>query len=60
MKGIGAWLAAQRFDLLALAGAGSLGGGVWAQWGQPWAWMLWGVLALAVFVNHGLSLRRGA
>lgn len=37
-----------RWILVEVAGAGLLGGGVWAQWGAPWALMLWGALLLAV------------
>lgn len=42
MKPLDAWL------LVEVAGAALLGGGVWAQWGAPWACMLWGALLLAL------------
>ncbi len=42
-----------RWTLVELAGAGLLGGGVWAEWGAPQACMLWGVLLLAVVALRG-------
>lgn len=50
---VGAMLARARkhvdvWLLVELAGAGLLGGGVWAKWGAPWACMLWGLLLLGL------------
>ena len=42
-----------RWTLVELAGAGLLGGGVWAEWGAPWACMFWGGLLLAVVALRG-------
>ena len=41
-----------RWDMVALVGAGSLGGGVWALASAPWAFVLWGCIALALAVIH--------
>ncbi len=38
----------ERWTLAELLGAGLLGGGVWAEWGPSWAFMLWGGLLLAL------------
>jgi hypothetical protein len=48
LKRIIANLTPDRWTVVELAGAGLLGGGVWAQWGPSWACMLWGGLLLAV------------
>ena len=39
-----------RWTVVELLGAALLGGGIWAQWGSPWACMLWGVLLLGAAV----------
>jgi hypothetical protein len=41
-----------RWDALILVGAASLGGGVWALAGGPYAFVLWGVIALALAAIH--------
>ncbi len=50
-------LTPDRWTVVEAAGAGLLGGGVWAQWGAPWACMLWGSLLLTV---AGLAARNAA
>lgn len=47
-----------RWDLLTAAGAALLGGGVWAQWGAPWACMLWGGLLIALAGFHAANSAR--
>ena len=47
-----------RWDWLTAAGAGLLGGGVWAQWGAPWACMLWGLLLILVALLHEANTAR--
>jgi hypothetical protein len=49
-----------RWDGLTAAGAGLLGGGVWAQWGATWACMLWGLTLLVVALIHEVNDARGA
>lgn len=44
--------AVDRWDVLTLCGAGLLAGGVWAQWGAPWACMLSGGMMLGTVAIH--------
>lgn len=46
-----------RWTFIELTGAGLLGAGVWMQWGQAFALMLWGGLLLAVAVLQAVQLR---
>lgn len=46
------------WDAVGAAGAALLGAGVWAQWGWPWAAMLWGSLVLGVYVIRELAAAR--
>ena len=52
----------ERWTLVEFAGAGLLGAGVWAEWGSPWAYMLWGGLLLGAAMLHAyltvLAIRR--
>ena len=47
-----------RWDGLTTTGAGLLGGGVWAQWGAPWACMLWGALLITLALVHAANTAR--
>jgi len=58
-----AWLALRaalpdRWNAMALVAMSALGGGVWGQWGAPWAFMLWGVLLLVPYVVHAWESAR--
>jgi hypothetical protein len=46
-----------RWTVVELVGAALLVGGVWAQWGAPWACMLLGALLLIV---AGIAARQSA
>lgn len=41
-----------RWDVITIAGAALLGGGVWAEWGPARASMLWGAILLTVATVH--------
>lgn len=47
-----------RWDALSLLAAALLGSGVWGRWGWSWAFILWGLLILALVIVHGVSLRQ--
>lgn len=54
MKSLKRWAAAlyaarpDRWTVIDVAGAGLLGGGVWARCGASWACILWGVMLLSL------------
>ncbi len=54
LAGAAARLGFDRWDTIVAAGAGLLGGGIWAQWGATWACMLWGVLLLGMATLHAV------
>jgi len=41
-----------RWDIVSLLGSGLAGGGIWAQWGPPWACMFWGGVLLGLAAVH--------
>lgn len=47
-----------RWDGLTAAGAALLGGGIWAQWGAAWAFMLWGSLLIVLALLHAANTVR--
>ena len=50
-----------RWDAIALAGAGLTGGGIWGLWGAPWACIFWGALLLVLAgLRTWVLTRKGA
>ena len=47
-----------RWDAVGLAGAASIGGGLWAVGSPAWAAMFWGALLLALYIAHELRAVR--
>ncbi len=50
--------AVDKWDVVELAGAALLGGGIWAEWGPEWACMVWGGLLLGQAQLRAVRMNR--